>query len=245
MRLKIFLTPFALLIAVIVATWYIWPVVVDIQLKMGEVKKSQENLNATSVKKDNVAVLVASLDKNKDKEDFISSFVPSSKDEEKIVNGLNYLASDSGVNLLNISIADDKISGQPTAATSIAPGKTSTYTATPTIKFSIVDVIFSGKYENIKIFLSQIHKMEIINRINLLSISKAAVNEAGGDELATNAEIKFGYMPYINQAESGLSSVFSQSSFNFDSYSKINELIARKIPVLDTGQRGKANPFLP
>jgi hypothetical protein len=127
----------------------------------------------------------------------------------------------------------------------------------PTVKFAIANVNISGKYENIKIFLSQIYKMEIINKVSLLSISKElntninanadanAENTEGGDVLIANVEIKFGYMPYINQAGSDLSAVFSQSNFNFGSYSKINELIARKIPVLDTGQKGKVNPFLP
>lgn len=244
MRLKIFLTPLAFLIAVVVSIWYIWPAAMNIQLKTEEVKISQENLNTTLEKKNNVAILVDSLDKNKDKENFIFKFLPPSKDEEKIVNGLNYLASDSGVNLLNVSMKDEKINEQKSvvASDSSMPDQSGTMS---TVKFAIVNLDISGKYDNIKIFLSQLHKMEIINKINSLSVSRATEDDAEGDILAANLEIKFGYMAYINQTGNNLSAVFSKSNFNFDSYSKINELVSQKIPVLDAGQKGKANPFLP
>lgn len=246
MRLKIFLTPLAFLVAVVVSIWYIWPAAMNIQLKMDEVKISQENLNTTLEKKNNVAILADSLDKNKDKEEFILKFIPSSKDEEKIVNGLNYLASDSGVSLFNVSMKDDKVSEKPVASDLTTPEQSRDASSTmPAIKFALVNIAISGKYENIKIFLSQLHKMEIINKINSLSILKATGDDTGGDILTANLEIKFGYMPYINQAGNNLSAVFSKSNFNFDSYSKINELVSQKIPVLDAGQKGKANPFLP
>jgi len=255
MRLKILLTPVAFFIAIVVAIWYIWPVAVDIWSKTEEIKVSQENLDSTLTKKSNVEVLTSVLDKNKDREEFITNFLPPTKNEEKIVNGINYLANDSGVNLAGISITNEKTSTL-SSSQSVNADSTNSSSA-PTVKFAIANVNISGKYENIKIFLSQIYKMEIINKVSLLSISKElntninanadanAENTEGGDVLIANVEIKFGYMPYINQAGSDLSAVFSQSNFNFGSYSKINELIARKIPVLDAGQKGKVNPFLP
>ncbi len=253
MRLKILLTPVAFFIAIVVAIWYIWPVAMDIWSKTEEIKVSQKNLDSTLTKKSNVEVLTSVLDKNKDREEFISNFLPPTKNEEKIVNGINYLANDSGVNLAGISITNEKastLSSGQSANTDLADSSSA-----PIVKYAIANVNISGKYENIKIFISQIHKMEIINKVSLLSISKElntninananVENAEGGDTLIANVEIKFGYMPYINQAGSDLSAVFSQSNFNFGSYSKINELIARKIPVLDTGQKGKVNPFLP
>lgn len=260
MRLKILLTPIAFFIAIVVSIWYIWPTAMDIKSKIGEIKISQENLNSTLTKKSNVGILTSSLDKNKEKEEFISNFLPSTKNEEKIVNGINYLANDSGINLISVSITNEKVatsaSGQSTDTNLTASDQTGIDSfSVPTVKFAVANVNISGKYENIKIFLSQIHKMEVVNKVSLLTISKdnntnanADVNienATGGDILIANVEIKFGYMPYINQAGSNLSAVFSKSDFNFSSYSKINELIAQKIPVLDAGQKGKTNPFLP
>lgn len=253
MRLKILLTPVAFFIAIVVAIWYIWPVAVDIWSKMEEIKVSQGNLDSTLIKKNNVEVLTSILDKNKDKEEFISNFLPPAENEEKIVNGINYLANDSGVNLASISIANEKMN-----ILSIDQSENVDlidFPSAPTVKYTVANVNIYGKYENIRIFVGQIHKMEIVNKVSLLAISKNiktnvnadvnAENIEGDDTLTATVEIKFGYMPYINQAGSDLSAVFSQSNFNFGSYSKINELIARKIPVLDAGQKGKVNPFLP
>lgn len=250
MRLKVFLAPFAFLIAVIISVWYLWPLTTDIMSKLDEVKGNQENLNATLLKKENVENLTASLDSNKDKENYILNFIPSAKDEEKIINGLNYLAGDSGLSLIDVSIIDEKAvssaKGNSAAAALKSQGKTGiTPPETPAVRFAVADVNVSGKYENIKIFLGQLQRMEMFNKINMLSISRANNQDPGGDMLIANLGIKFGYMPYINRTGSNLPQVFSQGNINFSSYSKIRELTASKIPVLDAGQKGKINPFLP
>ena len=152
--------------------------------------------------------------------------------------------------MLNVTVKNEIINalelGQSVDGVPIVPGESGIVSPmAPEIKFVIVNLDASGGYESIKIFLSQINKMEIINKINSLSISKSIGNDVGGDNLTASVEIKFGYMSYINQVENSLPSVFSESNFNFNAYSKISDLIARKIPVLDAGQKGKANPFLP
>jgi hypothetical protein len=267
MSLKMIFTPFAILIAIIISIWYIWPLVGEIQIEQKAVEMSKNNLAATINKKGNSEKLRADLDKNKDKEDFILNYLPGSSSEDKMIDGINYLATDSGLSLINISIEKEKItSTETTPASDTLPGANPTIinnsagtslgvdpsliAQKPKINSINVKATVYGKYDSLKIFLNQIYKMEMFNKINSVSISKAQTESSGGetvgdDVLAADIEIKFGYLPPIHGNGNNPSAVFSKSSFDYSSYSKITNLIARKIPALDEGQKGKSNPFLP
>ena len=268
MRLKIIFTPFVIVIAIIVSVWYIWPGIKDIQSKRKEIDANKENLNVILVKKQNSESLISVLDKNKDKEEFISKYLPASKNEDYIISGINYLATDSGLNLTSISIKDEKeteTSGQSGqeistmnagSASSLPAGSQASGSSSPgqavsaksKIRLSDVSVALSGKYENIKIFIDQLYKMEMFNEISSVAISQNKSNgqedQSGSDVLAATFEIKFGYLPAIS-ARTGNFDIFSKNDFDFGPYSKISDFVARKIPNLDEGQKGKSNPFLP
>jgi Tfp pilus assembly protein PilO len=261
MRLKVFFTPLAFLIAIVVSIWYIWPAVTEIMAKTSEVNTSKKNLESAISRKENSEVLKGVLDKNKDKEDFILSYFPFSGNNEKIIDGINYLAADSGLSLISFDIEEEKadnpfaqgnsdLSGANNSVASGSPANGEIQAVKPKIKFSNAKITLSGKYENIKMFLDQIYKMEMLNTIDSLIIAKSsgaetAENQGSSNEvLSVDVEIKFGHMPQIKERGDMLSEVFSKNNFNFSSYSKINELIAKKIPVLDEGQKGKSNPFV-
>jgi hypothetical protein len=256
MRLKFIFTPLIFVIAIIVSIWYIWPAISDIQLKQKEIGISKENLNSSLEKKKNSETLRGILDKNKDKEDFVGSFLPLSKSEERITDGISYLATDSGLNLINLSAVEGKESAPvaPVDNSLTAPVATDAALApqnpAPQIKFMEVKATFSGNYESIKIFLGQLYKMEMLNEIDSLSISKAPAQSANGESVASDiliAEIgaRFGYMNPVQGNGNSSFPIFSKNNFDFTPYSKIIDLITRKIPALDEGQKGKANPFLP
>lgn len=267
MRLKVLFAPLSFLVAIVISIWYIWPAIQDIQTKGEEIKTSKDALNFTLDKKGNIKALEESLNKNKDKEDFILSFLPLRKNEEKIIDGLNYLATDSGLSVVSISTEEEKEAAiQPapvaaaslesnlsaTDASSVAAESLATSAPKPPAKIKIVNVKISlvGKYNNIKMFLNQIHKMELFNEVISLSITKPTESasegeQASGDTLLADVEMKFGFLPAIKVAAGESSPVFSQRDFNFNSYSTIKEMITEKIPLLEEGQKGKNNPFFP
>lgn len=261
MRLKVFFTPLVFFVAVIVSIWYIWPAIIEIRVKTSEVSTSKKNLESAISRKENSEILKDILDKNKDKEDFILNYLPVSKNDEKVIDGINYLAIDSGLSIASFNIEEEKaddmfaqssdnLSGSDVSAAPGSPVNAEAQTIKPKIRFSNAKITLFGKYENIKIFLNQIYKMEMLNKINSLTISKSkgaetAENQGNNNEiLSADIEIKFGHMSQINVKEGITSDVFSKNNFNFSPYLKINELIMKKIPVLDEGQKGKGNPFI-
>lgn len=263
MRLKIIFTPLAFLVAIIIAIWYIWPTVQEIQLKRKEIAASKVKLEGTQKKKQNVEYLKNALDKNKEKENFILSYLPTRRNEERIINALDSLATDSGIKIKDISLGGEKESAPATPTTESAFVSNPTIIGTPAnpdgtvpvpsrpepqMKIFSAKLNFSGKYNNIKIFLAQIYKMELFNKINSLSIKNGSSEEGGDSEILTaDIEVTFGYLPEIQEVAGNPSGVFSESNFNFSPYDSIVSLSNTKIPVLilEEGQRGKENPFLP
>jgi len=260
MRLKVFFTPLAFFIAVVVSIWYIWPAVSEIKTKTNEVAASKESLDSAISRKENSETLKNVLDKNKDKEDFILSYLPILKNDERVIDGINYLAIDSGLSMVAFNIEEEKVNnpfvqnnGDLSATGAVDSGQAGIVPIVkPKIRFSNAKVTLSGRYEGIKMFLDQIHRMEMLNKINSLTITKAKgvetvenqENSGNNEILSAEVEIKFGHMDQISEKGGMNSPVFSKNNFDFSSYSKISELIAKKIPVLDEGQKGKSNPFI-
>jgi len=259
MRLKLFLTPAAFIVAVVVLIWYIWPASQEIIAKRQKLNESNEGLAAVLTKKDNVEILKGILDKEKEKENFILSYLPSSRSDEKIVDGINYIATDSGVNLVNLSVekseknavldqaSDTSLSASPIIADGSASADPNAVVPRikPAVRFSLVKTNVSGKYENIKMFLDQAYRMSMFNKITSLEIFKGTEESSAADVLTANVEFEFGYLPLVHEENGESSQVFAKSSFDFSPYSKIVSSITKVIPALDEGQKGKSNPFLP
>lgn len=255
MRLKVFFAPFVFLIVIIIVIWYVWPAIGEIMAGTKELKMSKNNLSSASEKKENFKKMNEFLDKNKEKEDFVINFLPYSKNEEKIVDGLNYLATDSSLSLINISLENEKVlvEEQPIDTTDsssvIFPGTNTGATAQQApiakVKNVIVKTTFSGKYEDIKMFVAQVQKMQMFNKLNLISIEKpkeSTGSEQPSDILTANLEISFGYMPSMQITLNENSQV---ANLDISQYDKLKNLIIEKIPALDTGEKGKSNPFIP
>jgi len=104
MRLKLFFTPFAFFVAIIVIIWYIWPTAQQIMAKNDEIKKNNESLNSILDKKNNVEILRGVLDGAKEKENFVLNYLPYSRNDERVVDAINYIATDSGSSLIKLSV---------------------------------------------------------------------------------------------------------------------------------------------
>ncbi|MFH0969464.1 MAG: type 4a pilus biogenesis protein PilO [Patescibacteria group bacterium] len=262
MRLKIFFMPLAILVAIVMSIWYIWPVAKEIMEKRANLGKVKENLNSILEKKQNLESLKASLDKNKDKEDFILNYLPVSRNESRIVNGINYIATNSGLSLISLAISEVKalenssnvpVNTSPVSAELLINAGSSEIGETPQnpkpeTRFSEVKTVVSGKYESIKMFLDQLYSMEMLNKISIINISKGineGENQSGSDILVATINIEFGYMPAVHEENGSSLPVFAKNNFDFSAYSKLNESIKKIVPVLDEGQKGKSNPFMP
>ena len=260
MRLKLFFTPFAFFVAIIVIIWYIWPTAQQIMAKNDEIKKNNESLNSILDKKNNVEILRGVLDGAKEKENFVLNYLPYSRNDERVVDAINYIATDSGSSLIKLSVeekaslapmptADAGLSAAPLLADGTVDPNAPVTIPKPSANFFTVKADISGKYENIKMFVEQAYIMNIFNKVTALAISKelsSSTDQSGADSgiLLANVEFEFGYLPQIHEENGSSSEVFAKKDFDFSSYDKIVKSITKTIPALDEGQKGKSNPFI-
>jgi len=265
MKLKVLFTPIAFFIAVVIVIWHIWPTAQQIIAQNDELKKNKKNLSSILDKKNNVEILRGVLDKEKTKENFVLNYLPLSRNDEKVVDAINSVATDSELNLIRFSIIEAKevlslvqtpdtgLSSDPTvtSGTISTDPNVAILTPKPNTKFFTVKVDVSGKYENIKMFLEQTQKMNIFNKISSLSIKKSLsvsseTDQASVDDgiLLANIEFEFGYLPQIHEENGSSSEIFAKNNIDFSPYSELEGLITKAIPVLNEGEKGKSNPFV-
>lgn len=262
MKLKIIFFPLILVACIVIFIAYIWPEYQSIRGALTDLNESKATLQEIMGKKSNVDKLKQSLAANRDKENEVLEFLPVSQNEEEIINGVNYLATDSAVNLSNVSFEkkaavpvsqDEDVPSSKEALFSSEGDESTAISRKPAVRAAKVTISFAGNYENIRTFLEQIYKMEQYNSVSSISIasSEAAESEEGEEvaaapgALSASVEADFGYMPSISIGKDYSNPIFTQTSFDFTSYNEMKNFIQEKVPVLDAGQTGRANPFLP
>ncbi|MFA5777493.1 MAG: hypothetical protein WC906_03580 [Parcubacteria group bacterium] len=245
MRLKIIFTPIAFLVVVVVSIWYIWPTIQEINIKRNEVSKAVDDLNRTRDKKNNVDILKTILDNNKEKEDYILSYLPSVRSDERTTDAINYIADDSGISLIKLTLEE----GKGNVLAQIPNNASDNQIDDPNVRFVTVKANLLGKYDNIKMFLKQIYSAGILNKTNSLAISKKEIsseegNQSDSDVLSVSIAMGFGHMESVNAESGDYSNIFSKNNFDFSKEIKLHDLMTKNVPVLNEGQKGKSNPFL-
>lgn len=242
MKLKILFFPIALVTSIVLFVWFISPEFSVIKDKVSELKSEEKSLQEIMDKKQNLSSLEANLNRNADKEEFVLSYFPSIKKEERIVNMLDYLATSSGISLLGLEMTCVK-TNSALAVSNPVENSEEILKNKKTVKKIEVELNLAGSYEGIKSFLDQVYKAERANNVYLVNIS----NQPEGDNLLAKADIEFSYLPQIRLSmdDNLAEPVFSQKEFNFASVDDLMNLIGGKIPEIEVGSAGKANPFLP
>ena len=262
MKLKIIFAPLTLIIAVGMFIYFVWPALNDVKIAQAKLKQSNADLQKAIARGQNIVSLKDSLDQNKDKEDLVLSFLPPQKNEERIIDTIDYLAKDSGVGVININIEKEtqalpQVSGTVTAAESLSINSEGALIAPDgsimqqlnEIKFLTTKINLTGDYENIKLFMDQVYKMEMFHSANSLSIKRqenqSIQPEVSPSALIAELDVNFGYLAPATLQTNAKLPVFEKNSFDLKPVEKLENLISKKVPVLEEGVKGKSNPFLP
>ena len=268
MRLKFLFFPIILVISVTIFISYIWP-------EIGSVKKINEDkiakngeLQAIKEKQSAIELIGKKISDNADGEDILSNYLPQNKIEERIISGVNYLAGDANVSLVNISLSSAKDAAALTSAaapdpsTSLAPVGAAVAAVLPVdpitgqpipsstspVQTTSAKISLIGDYAKIRIFLDSLQRMPIFNTIKSVDITKQKSDnkDAGTSDSALSVDINvdFGYMD--------VAKVDSQRIENFNAgldsqtIDSLKKYISQKSQSIgsDSDAKGKANPFL-
>ena len=265
MRVKILIFPLVLAGAVAILIAFVWPEWKKVQTLNKEAKASQALLVEVQEKKKNIEKLKAELSRIQDKESFVLSYLPVERSDEEIINGLNYLAANSGVSLAGISVEKPAAAKTVDENTQAASSKDVIFSKSgdasimevsgavlnPEIRYAKIKINVSGSYENIKNFLDQVYKMEMFNKIISFEVSSSPRQSSGQDQsadpsaLSVAIEADFGRMPNVIVGKDYSAPIFGRTSFDMAGYEKLESLVARKIPDISVGDKGRSNPFSP
>lgn len=267
MKLKIFIAPLALVVAVVLFINIVRPEYDKMKLNKEQEKRDQATLNEAKMKNQNISSLKADLEENREGRSFMMAFLPDKEKEERIIDLVNYLSKNSDVALLNINIA--KIEGKaPPSPVAQAPSDLNFKSPTlenedfdpsaipemtapavvSKVDYLTADISVIGKYEKIKMFLENVYRSEMFSKADQISISSQAADESGKSDpenLTADIALNFGYMDSVSVAQGATHSVFGKSKFNWEIVSKIKEVMSRTVPALEDGKNKGINPFLP
>ncbi|GEM_PF-6395562 len=262
MRLKLLFFPLALIGAVIIGIWFLYPEYTNMKKLRQEVAQKEEELNGLSQKESNFQSLSRKLEESSAETKQIDNFLPyfyqalnesnKDKEEEELINYLNFLAVDSGVIVNELSIKEDK-----NTATAVLPSveeedknkntnpsnEEKKSLANPLV-FVSADVKIIGDYQAIKKYVNEIN---IINKFNQIKYIRLGKYNEDPTMISGEIGVSFGYLSPVGLSDYvvGLKHpVFASGDLNFSALEKIQScLITEKVPPIEIGTQGSVNPF--
>lgn len=260
MKVKILIAPLLIVSMVALLIWIIYPAYTNgvdgVKEKRAEYEKEKGTLNIISQKTANMESLYASLaaESNKPKEDTLMKYVPDSIKEEEVINNLNYLITNEGLSVTNLSVAQpakkeempvlpveptgDSAEATDEAAEQIVPAVPDMFK----VNFSAV-----GSYDKIKSLIDKIYKLERFNGVTTLSIDKLTDQSGAsdGNNLQAVGVLEFALFGKTANPANPQNPVFAKSNFNWAVVDKINSSKNVNATKLNVDSSSRANPFLP
>ena len=261
MRLKFLFFPVVLIISVSIFIGYIWPEIDNIKNINTEKIANAQSLQAIKDKQSAIESINTQITNNGADKTMVNNYLPDKKVEERIISGINYLAVDSGVSLVNVSIKnlDNNNSANEAQQNIVAENSINgdqISSDADKLQFSEATISISGDYEKIKLFIDQLQKIALLNDIKSLTISnqKESSNTANSTDtsisstLSADMIVDFGYMHFFSLNNNKITNF--KPEIDNDTISALKQYILQKTEstsamISSTGNKGKANPFLP
>lgn len=262
MSLKLILLPSALVLAIIVGIFMVYPEYQTITAKgtgkMDILKQKEADLSSKQQMKENGEKLAGQI--KSEKSTGVARMLetlPRLSEEERVVVMVDHSARTAGASLTDIGVTAGKEETAPVTAPTqekafalgeeVSEDPDMMGGAVPqsveTLKTSAVSVTFSviGSYESFKQFISELEKMPRKNTITDLQITRKT--EDGQNTFEMSGTASFEYAPIANISAGTISSVFSETSFNFSSLSSTRGQEAYR-DALEVIPAERPNPFV-
>jgi hypothetical protein len=264
MSVKILFFPLSIIIAFALSVFYIQPEFDSMMIKRIALQDKQTLAESMGQKIQNMHSLESNLNANKDSETAVLRYLPNTRDDERIVDGINFLAMQSG--LLPISIKIDKAKEVEVVAETPATDQKNPFAADSTngvdaglisnapaliITPKILEVSLTaiGSYESIRDTVGKIAHSDRFQNFTLVGVNRSVATAQLAekqDNTTLNASLKmsFLYFPKAKAAGNYNHTALNQKSFDFGIAQKLKQYTSSPIPSIEVGAAGIANPFL-
>lgn len=208
MRLKFLFFPIILVISLSIFIGYIWPEIKNLQGANEEKMNNEALLGDISAKKAAIQNVGTQISNDGDGEAVIKNYLSDKRMEEKILTNVNFLATDSGISLVDISIENGEEPLQETdeldqdLVNSISPiaaianninsqnnaESNASLKKNSKLQYVSAQISANGEYEKIRLFLNQLQRISILNSVESVTISSLNV-EKKNDSVEDSVEV--------------------------------------------------------
>lgn len=262
MNVKILIKPLIIVVSLVLFIWLVYPAYSNgsdgLKEKMENLKNEQEKLEKIKDKGQKAEMLYSQISSLASEKDILYKFIPDNMQEEKIVDNLNYLATNEGLLVYEITVnqpkkesldqfalvqfTDENLAG--------SLGTDVSAISLPKMQDLEVEMKVAGSYEKIRNFLANVGKMERCNDFKIMNIGK---NQPGGNQLVdpsfltVDMNINFAILKAVKIADvSGANDpIFSTPQLDSSIIPSIKGKRTASNFEIIVDQKGKANPFTP
>lgn len=257
-----------LVISIFIIYQYVVPIVGKIGVVKQEVIQSNDLLRAIREKRESITALNSQLDTNKEQVEWVMKYLPQARNEEDVINEVNYIAVSSNVSLYSFSFEEAVIEDAAKNTEEVVPSnlvasgnvqnvanRINEQTAGPKatfefpIKYSGAKIGIVGDYSSIKTFLQNLRDMDLYNVVHEVTIQLAKYKDDAkkdSTDLLAEINVNFGYMNPMTIQNNYTAAIFEKRSYDFENVKTLKERSGTDVPKIELGTSiGKENPFLP
>lgn len=258
MKVKILLVPLFIVMSIALLVWLVYPAYSNgsdgFKDKWDALNNEKAKLADVQKKNETVTALYSQISSNKDKSDTLYRYIPEAIKEEEIIDNLNFMASNAGVTVASLSVAQPELNtnknttanmrGEELSDNSSAEDNTN---YTPKTQDFKVTYSVTGNYEQIKDLIGKLSSFERFDGMDSLSIKKPQSDaNSKGDALQADMAINFNFLKKFNQTKLSVDDgIFALSSFNLKPITDIETKKNVDVLKLNIDNIGRSNPFLP
>lgn len=262
MSLKLLMIPFSIIMVLTIMIGFIKPDIGLLQEKKTAYATKLDQAKNMNDLLSNIDALVADLENKRIAEGFVMDYFPKKMDQGRIIDILNFLASQSGVAVVIMGVEEVEkdeavveevvqntlppVSGELDAAGAPVvpvvvsqPIKLKTFSAKVTVK---------GRYENIKDFFQRLAHMNRLHKTRYfyLEAQEKSDDVEKADEIGIligGFEADFDYFDARPGQNALYVPLFSRGAFDMTAFEKMSKWVTEDVPVLEKPETGRPNPF--
>ncbi len=238
MNVKILFFPLSITIALLVSVFYVKPEIATVMADHAIWTEKQNIDENVAQKTQNAIDLGKDLDVNKENEAMVQRYLPDMRDDDRIIDSINFFATQSGVTLASMKI--DKVA-EPAAGSVPASDQ-----AMPAPKALSVTVTAVGTYEGIRDTVARLSHMDRFQDFSTVSLDRATEAQSLGQSnvLVGTLAMNFTYLPKVSAQGNPSLPILSSNSFDFGVVQKLKQYVSATVPPMESSASGSGNPFL-
>ncbi|MBP9727781.1 MAG: hypothetical protein KBD27_00225 [Candidatus Moranbacteria bacterium] len=259
MSLKLLMIPFSIIVVFTLVIGFIKPDIGLLQDKKSLYATKLDQAKNMGTLLSNIDALGVDLESKREVENSVIDYFPKQMDQDRVIDILNFLASQSGVAVVIMKLeevgqqalvadageavvaTEVDANGVPLAIAPVVnqPVRLKTFSARVTVK---------GRYENMKDFFQRLAHMNRMHKTRYFFLEEQALTDdpekAGEVGVLTGAfEADFDYFDARVGQDALQVAVFSRGAFDMTPFEKMSAWVTELVPPLEKPETGRPNPF--